>query len=93
MTISRANALDQAWQERKAELALEQSQDRKAILSVAAASRGQGNVGAGKDSTISSLAPEDDSEKSPARKQIEEREAALKGNCLTVFSFIYLIMN
>ncbi|KAF9175444.1 hypothetical protein BGX21_005918 [Mortierella sp. AD011] len=76
LTISRAKALDQAWQDRKAELALEQAQDRRSILSVAAASRGldDANAAGASESPI----PEDDSKKSPARKQVEEREAARK---------------
>ncbi|KAG0002252.1 hypothetical protein BGZ80_001276 [Entomortierella chlamydospora] len=76
LTISRAKALDQAWQDRKAELALEQAQDRQSILSVAAASRGLDNANA--TGTSESSIPEDDSKKSPARKQVEEREAARK---------------
>ncbi|KAF9355314.1 hypothetical protein BGX26_006710 [Mortierella sp. AD094] len=82
LTISRAKVLDQAWRDRKAELALEQAQDRQSILSIAAASRGLDNNAAGTSASASSPSqssmPEDDSTKSPARKQIEEREAARK---------------
>ncbi|KAF9376464.1 hypothetical protein CPB97_010794 [Podila verticillata] len=79
LTITRAKALDQAWQDRKAELALEQAEDRKFILGVAAASRTGGAGGeAQQDSPLTSLPDAEESEKSAARKQIEEREAARK---------------
>ncbi|KAF9413657.1 hypothetical protein BGZ76_004995 [Entomortierella beljakovae] len=76
LTITRAKALDQAWQDRKAEIALEQIQDRKEILSVAAASRGSTN--AAESSPIPSSDIDDGSPKSAARKQVEEREASRK---------------
>ncbi|KAG0074670.1 hypothetical protein BGZ92_003272, partial [Podila epicladia] len=70
-------ALDQAWQDRKAELALEQAEDRKFILGVAAASR-TGGAGEKQESPLGSLPDAEEGEKSAARKQIEEREAARK---------------
>ncbi|KAF9199105.1 hypothetical protein BGZ49_010818 [Haplosporangium sp. Z 27] len=81
LTIARAKVLDQAWQDRKAELALEQAQDRQSILSIAAASRRQASNNNARESdspNSQSLPPEGDSEKSAARKQVEEREAARK---------------
>ncbi|KAF9113665.1 hypothetical protein BGX27_001082 [Mortierella sp. AM989] len=81
LTITRAKVLDQAWQDRKAILALEQAQDRQSILSIAAASRGLENAkaaGAPDSSSSPSSIPEDDSTKSAARKQVEERDAARK---------------
>ncbi|KAF9312404.1 hypothetical protein BG003_006315 [Podila horticola] len=77
LTITRAKALDQAWQDRKAELAIEQAADRKFILGVAAASR-SGGAGEAQESPLASLPDAKESEKSAARKQIEEREAARK---------------
>ncbi|KAF9430641.1 hypothetical protein BGZ94_005449 [Podila epigama] len=83
LTITRAKALDQAWQDRKAELALEQEQDHKFILGVAAASRGDtaahvSSPSSTSSSPLDSLPDQDESTKSAARKQIEEREAARK---------------
>ncbi|KAG0343268.1 hypothetical protein BG004_005426 [Podila humilis] len=87
LTITRAKALDQAWQDRKAELALEQAEDRKFIMGVAAASRTSEasetpivSTGATATPDSASLPDHDDDkrEKSAARKQIEEREAARK---------------
>ncbi|KAG0292460.1 hypothetical protein BGZ98_002564 [Dissophora globulifera] len=83
LTVARAKVLDQAWQDRKAELALEQAQDRRAILSsstssslpAAAASSDAKDTGSPSSSPLS----DDDTEtKSAARKQIEERDAARK---------------
>ncbi|KAI1315020.1 hypothetical protein EDD11_001405 [Mortierella claussenii] len=87
LTVARAKVLDQAWQDRKAQLKLEQAQDHQTILSLAAASRGanagapletQGSPSSSSSSSSSALPHEDDSTKSAARKQIEEREAARK---------------
>ncbi|KAF9192671.1 hypothetical protein BGZ51_005060 [Haplosporangium sp. Z 767] len=79
LTVARAKVLDQAWQDRKAELALEQAQDREAILSLAASAAQQKALD---PESQTSSAPDslrdDDKTKSAARKQIEEREAARK---------------
>lgn len=84
LTITRAKALDQAWQDRKAELAIEQAADRKFILGVAAASR-SGGAGEAQESPLASLPDAKESEKSAARKQIEEREAARKCELRTMW--------
>ncbi|GJJ78449.1 NADH dehydrogenase [ubiquinone] 1 alpha subcomplex assembly factor 2 [Entomortierella parvispora] len=80
LTITRAKALDQAWQDRKAELAMEQAQDRKAILGLAQASSSAATTAASatKESAEHKDSAEDDTTKSAARKQIEEREASRK---------------
>lgn len=78
LTVTRAKALDQAWQDRKAELALEQAQGRQAILGLASAASKAGSAEETATSTASSSGEEDPA-KSAARKQIEEREAARKG--------------
>lgn len=78
LTVARAKALDQAWQDRKAELALEQAQGRQAILGLASSASKADSA----EETATSAAGssgEEDSTKSAARKQIEEREAARKG--------------
>ncbi|KAG0368432.1 hypothetical protein BC939DRAFT_465330 [Gamsiella multidivaricata] len=88
LTITRAMALDQAWQDRKAELALEQAQGRQAILSIAS-KQAAGTEASTSPSTSPSTPPStssstplppvsEDEVKSAARKQIEEREAARK---------------
>ncbi|KAG0059590.1 hypothetical protein BGZ89_000271 [Linnemannia elongata] len=77
LTVARAKALDQAWQDRKAELALEQAQGRQAILGLASSASKADSA----EETATSAAGssgEEDSTKSAARKQIEEREAARK---------------
>ncbi|KAF9951054.1 hypothetical protein BGZ72_007335 [Mortierella alpina] len=79
LTVARAKVLDQAWQDRKAEIALEQAQGRQAILGLNSAS--SGNKEKTQSDTIGaseSLPEEDEATKSAARKQIEEREAARK---------------
>ncbi|KAF9083909.1 hypothetical protein BGX23_011015 [Mortierella sp. AD031] len=84
LTVARAKALDQAWQDRKAELALEQEHGRQAILGLASASSASkehtaATTAAAQSSASSSPNPDDeDPAKSAARKQIEEREAARK---------------
>ncbi|KAF9961408.1 hypothetical protein BGZ65_010765 [Modicella reniformis] len=89
LTVARAKILDQAWQDRKAELVLEQDQSHKTILSIASKNlAGANNAGAlGSYSKASSSAsmnpfpfttPEDGEPKSAARRQVEEREAARK---------------
>ncbi|KAG0274319.1 hypothetical protein BGZ95_009917 [Linnemannia exigua] len=84
LTVARAKVLDQAWQDRKAELALEQAQGRQAILGLAsAASKGGEEATATPGATTAATknaAPseEEDPAKSAARKQIEEREASRK---------------
>jgi len=76
LTVARAKALDQAWQDRKAELALEQAQGRQAILGLASSASKEN----ADDTTSASPATgEEDPAKTAARKQIEEREAARKG--------------
>ncbi|KAF9133226.1 hypothetical protein BGX30_012387 [Mortierella sp. GBA39] len=77
LTVARAKALDQAWQDRKAELALEQAQGRQAILGLASSASKTGNAEETATSAASSTGEEDPA-KSAARKQIEEREAARK---------------
>ncbi|KAF9900896.1 hypothetical protein EC991_006754 [Linnemannia zychae] len=90
LTVTRAKALDQAWQDRKAELALEQAQGRQAILGLAAsASKGGAHVGETTTTTTTTAATaaatkdaapyeDEDPAKSAARKQVEEREASRK---------------
>ncbi|KAG0045959.1 hypothetical protein BGZ83_008833 [Gryganskiella cystojenkinii] len=87
LTISRAKVLDQAWQDRKAELALEQAQDRKTILGLAQASSSSSAAvssstaeaaTASEAQGIKKQEVEDELSKSAARKQIEEREASRK---------------
>lgn len=78
LTITRAKALDQAWQDRKAELALEQAHDRKAILGLAQAASSSA-TGASETKQEAAVHEDDDATKSAARKQIEEREASRKG--------------
>ncbi|KAF8934000.1 hypothetical protein EDD21DRAFT_401270 [Dissophora ornata] len=83
LTVARAKVLDQAWQDRKAELALEQAQDRHTILTLATSASASKNAATPSESTPTSSSPspsipEDSESKSAARKQIEEREAARK---------------
>ena len=78
LTVARAKALDQAWQDRKAELALEQAQGRQAILGLASSASKASSAEETATSAASSSGEEDPA-KSAARKQIEEREAARKG--------------
>ncbi|KAF9984122.1 hypothetical protein BGZ75_004290 [Mortierella antarctica] len=80
LTVARAKVLDQAWQDRKAELALEQAQGRQAILGLnsAPSSGTKEQPESETTGTLGSLPEEDEATKSAARKQIEEREAARK---------------
>ncbi|KAK3815137.1 MAG: hypothetical protein J3Q66DRAFT_205372 [Benniella sp.] len=86
LTMTRAKVLDQAWQDRKAELALEQAQDHKTILSLAAKSLADANntgfsAAASASASAANASPtlgNDSEPKSAARKQVEEREAARK---------------
>ncbi|KAG9068191.1 hypothetical protein KI688_011786 [Linnemannia hyalina] len=77
LTVARAKVLDQAWQDRKAELALEQAQGRQAILGLASSASKAGNP---EETTTSAASSTDEADpaKSAAKKQIEEREAARK---------------
>ncbi|KAF9921114.1 hypothetical protein FBU30_008891 [Linnemannia zychae] len=76
LTVARAKALDQAWQDRKAELALEHQQERQAILGLNSSTSIRDNKEESTSSTTTSS--NDDPSMSAARKQIEEREAARK---------------
>ncbi|KAF9137496.1 hypothetical protein BG015_002698 [Linnemannia schmuckeri] len=79
LTVARAKALDQAWQDRKAELALEQAQGRQAVLGLASSASKAGSAEETSTSAAAgSSSGEEDPAKSAARKQIEEREAARK---------------
>ncbi|KAF9963115.1 hypothetical protein BGZ70_007624 [Mortierella alpina] len=80
LTVARAKALDQAWQDRKAELALEQAQGRQALLgqNTASSSGNKETTESETQAASGSLPEEDEAAKSAARKQIEEREAARK---------------
>ncbi|KAK3845000.1 MAG: hypothetical protein J3R72DRAFT_436703 [Linnemannia gamsii] len=84
LTVARAKVLDQAWQDRKAELALEQAQERQAILGLASsASKGGEEATSTSEATTvatKNVAPSEDEDpaKTAARKQIEEREASRK---------------
>ncbi|KAG0197898.1 hypothetical protein BGX28_008618 [Mortierella sp. GBA30] len=79
LTVARAKVLDQAWQDRKAVLALEQAQGRQTILGLASASSmTAGKMGPEPTIAEGAIPDEDESTKSAARKQIEEREAARK---------------
>lgn len=82
LTVARAKALDQAWQDRKAELALEQAQGRQAIMGLASSASQNGAEESTKSAAGHSSDGEEDPAKSAARKQIEEREAARKGKDL-----------
>jgi len=70
--------LDQAWQDRKAELALEQAQDRKTILGLAQAASSSATA-ASETKEETAEHKDEDATKSAARKQIEEREVSRKG--------------
>jgi hypothetical protein len=90
--MTRAKVLDQAWQDRKAELALEQAQGHKTILSLAAKSLADANntgfsAAAASAANASPTLGSDSESKSAARKQVEEREVARKGNHDVVFLF------
>ncbi|KAI8353819.1 hypothetical protein B0O80DRAFT_451587 [Mortierella sp. GBAus27b] len=84
LTMTRAKVLDQAWQDRKVELALEKAQEHKTILSIASQSLAgaKDTTGASTSSATTDPSPtaeaQENEPKSAARKQIEEREAARK---------------
>ncbi|KAG0284923.1 hypothetical protein BGZ96_010748 [Linnemannia gamsii] len=78
LTVARAKALDQAWQDRKAELALEQAQGRQAILGLASSASQNSTEESTKSAASHSSGGEEDPAKSAARKQIEERDKARK---------------
>ncbi|KAF9365258.1 hypothetical protein BGX34_010735 [Mortierella sp. NVP85] len=74
LTITRAKVLDQAWQDRKAELALEQAQDHKTILSLAAKSLADANNTGFSAASAANASPtpgSDSEPKSAARKQLD----------------------
>ncbi|KAF9578870.1 hypothetical protein BGW38_005127 [Lunasporangiospora selenospora] len=79
LTVARAKVLDEAWQDRKAELALEQAQGQQKALAMARAAQESTPKHEQPEASATSEESAEDGQKSAARKQIEEREASRKG--------------